>query len=231
MAQLKLYKVNALPAVLKPSALYFIKNDVTQILNMYLTDASGALVYRNHDSSDISQIIIALINSIKGQPGGLAELDLNGNVIGASSVSSLIKYSGNVDIISGNTIIRFNNSTPSITEGTEIWSKTITPKSLTSDFSIMFSGTVDTSNNNQLVLLTLFRDNIYIGHAITPTYDRSIRSGIASIIINDAPNTLLPITYSCRIGVSLSGNIWYLGRAENATLGNSNKSGWVILEG
>lgn len=81
MAQLKIFKVDVLPPVLESSALYFIKAS-TSTFSIYLTDKLGQIAYRSPDSADISQLVLALINSLLNQPGGIAGLDLNGNVIG-----------------------------------------------------------------------------------------------------------------------------------------------------
>lgn len=80
MAQLKIFKLTVLPAVLEPSALYFIKTTADRF-SIYLTDKDGIVVHRSPDSSDISNIVFALINSLLNQPGGIAGLDLDGNLI------------------------------------------------------------------------------------------------------------------------------------------------------
>lgn len=79
MAQLKIFKLTALPVILEPSALYFIKTTADRF-SIYLTDKDGIVVHRSPDSSDVSTIVLALINALKGQPGGLASLDLDGNL-------------------------------------------------------------------------------------------------------------------------------------------------------
>lgn len=79
MAQLKIRKVDALPSTLQASTLYLVRASETTF-SIYLTDKDGVVNYRSPDSSDISTIVLALINALKGQPGGLASLDLSGNV-------------------------------------------------------------------------------------------------------------------------------------------------------
>lgn len=51
--KLKFFKVNSLPSVLMRSSLYFIKNDNTGLMSLYLTDTGGTVSYRTHHSSDI----------------------------------------------------------------------------------------------------------------------------------------------------------------------------------
>lgn len=79
MAQLKIFKVNALPVTLEPSAMYFIKTTADRF-SIYLTDKDGLVIHRSPDSSDVSTVVLAIVNALKGQPGGLASLDLDGNL-------------------------------------------------------------------------------------------------------------------------------------------------------
>lgn len=80
--KLKFFKVNSLPSVLAPSSLYFIKNDNTGLMSLYLTDTGGTISYRTHDSSDILVMLTNYVQSLIGQPNGIAGLDANGNLIG-----------------------------------------------------------------------------------------------------------------------------------------------------
>lgn len=80
--KLKFFKVNSLPSVLLPSALYFIKNDNTGLMSLYLTDTGGTISYRTHNSSDILGMLTNYVQSLIGQPNGIAGLDANGKLIG-----------------------------------------------------------------------------------------------------------------------------------------------------
>lgn len=80
--KLKFFKVNSLPSVLTPSSLYFIKNDNTGLMSLYLTDTGGTISYRTHDTTDIIAMLTNYVQSLIGQPNGIAGLDASGNLIG-----------------------------------------------------------------------------------------------------------------------------------------------------
>lgn len=99
MANLKLFKVESLPTILQPSSLYFVKAS-TSTFSLYLTDKLGEVSYRSPDSSDISAIVLALINALKGQPGGLASLDGSGNLV--QSANTALGIDGQNGILTSN---------------------------------------------------------------------------------------------------------------------------------
>jgi len=90
--ELKIYKLDSIPATLEPSALYFVRTGVSNLVNIYLTDKESNIIYRNHDSSDISNITMAILNALKNQPGGIAGIDDDGLIIG-----SILGNSGTTD--------------------------------------------------------------------------------------------------------------------------------------
>lgn len=127
--KLKFFKVNTLPSVLTPSALYFIKNDNNGLMSLYLTDTDGTVSYRTHDSSDILGILTNYVQGLIGQPNGIAGLDANGNLIGNL-----------ISVIDGqNTDIRHN--------GNYVW------KDLIGEFNIK-----NTSGANNPSWVTLFNN-------------------------------------------------------------------------
>lgn len=80
--KLKFFKVSTLPSVTLPSSLYFIKNDNSGLMSLYLTDTGGSIAYRTHNNTDIISMITNYVTSLIGQPNGIVGLDSNGNVIG-----------------------------------------------------------------------------------------------------------------------------------------------------
>lgn len=138
-------------------------------------------------------------------------------------------YSNGVPQSLGTSVIPYGNTAPTATQGTLLWSKAITPTALDAIIEIQFDGMVDVSAQNANVTLTLFRDGQLIG-LIGVSSSKSGYDFVTPFILRaiDTPNTLNPVTYTCRIGVS-SGT-WYLGRGQNATYGGVNKCTWSIKE-
>ena len=79
MSTLKVFKALTPPATLDASSLYLVKSG-TDTFSIYLTDKDGLVLYRSPDTSDISTIVMAIVNALKGQPGGLGSLDLEGYI-------------------------------------------------------------------------------------------------------------------------------------------------------
>lgn len=86
MPVLNFRKVTALPSVLEPTTLYMVKDSGNK-LQLCLTDKVGDAMWKTHSVTEISSLINLLIEAQKGQPGGLAYLDANGNIVGGSTTS------------------------------------------------------------------------------------------------------------------------------------------------
>ncbi len=78
MATLKIRKVATLPTTLEPDALYFLVNN--NKLVVYVTNITGTIVYNTLTDGESASAALAMINSMAGQPNGLATLDSLGNV-------------------------------------------------------------------------------------------------------------------------------------------------------
>lgn len=80
MPILKFRKVDSLPGVLEANTAYLIKSSTHLVL--HLTDKTGTAAYKTYDSTEIAAIAEAYVNSLIGQPNGIAELDSNGDIVG-----------------------------------------------------------------------------------------------------------------------------------------------------
>lgn len=135
-------------------------------------------------------------------------------------------YSADIGQASGNTVIPFDNTTPLITEGTQLWSQVIDPIFDDSRFLIHFSGFVS-CNSSKVITIALFRNNTLISTSCSTVSSNSVSS--FNINTMDAPATSSPITYSLRIGVT-SSSTWYFNRGSNASMGGVNKSSVFVAE-
>lgn len=85
--ELTIMKVTSVPtAPYSPSTLYLYLN-ATELM-VYLTDATGTMIYRTVSSADIGSVVMGIINSIKGSANGLASLDSQSKVIQEALTSS-----------------------------------------------------------------------------------------------------------------------------------------------
>jgi len=97
MATLKIRKVTTLPPTLNGNTLYLLES--AGILYIYLTDKDGNNIYTTLSSTDVSTLVLTIINGLKGQANGLASLNSNGNLI---EIPSNLEAQ-DVSIMAGNT--------------------------------------------------------------------------------------------------------------------------------
>ena len=159
--------------------------------------------------------------------------------VGWQSLESILisSYTGVVGVLSGTSKIPVDNTVPLITEGTQLWSKQVTPKAVGSEMVIEFAAMFDTTVAAQSVVFALFRDNVLIGVqvlgasavAIPVIGSTTWKPGNVHLQVRDPVTSLTPVTYSCRIGLETSGT-WYLGRGASVTMGGNVPSTWKIEE-
>ena len=154
--------------------------------------------------------------------------DVIGSSAGGNS-SMLSMYSGLSPYSSGTTTIPTSaNTTPLITDGTQLWSQTVTPVSSGSHFMVSFATTVDSNTSNRLITLALFRGSVCI-NAQSVYITTSSHPTPGAVIYIDTPTTTSPITYSLRVGTNNSGT-WYANGSTTTRYGGVSNTTWTILE-
>jgi phage-related tail fiber protein len=120
--------------------------------------------------------------------------------------------------MSGTSLIPFDNTTPLITEGTQIASATCTPSDPASKLGVQGSLQIDCANANRTFTIAVFRDSTCIG-TISQNFITSGRPQVFSFFITDenAGAVLFGSSgvYSVRIGVNASAT-WYVNRMATA---------------
>jgi hypothetical protein len=137
-------------------------------------------------------------------------------------------FRGTVPQQSANTQIPFGNAAPTSTQGTQLWSCTITPASATSNIVLRFSGVVNASNANDVITIAYFRGTTLLGFTSGATTSGSGPTPFCLEIADPSPGTS-SVTYSCRIGVN-NAHTWYIGRGAGATMGGVNNASWSVRE-
>lgn len=179
-----------------------------------------------------SSISLTLANS-GVTAGTFSNVNVNskGLVTGGIGIANTLGqiFAGNVNATSfTNTLIPYDNTTPLSTEGTQIMSQAITPRSAGSDILISFSGMVEVSNNNRTVTFAIFRGTTCIGSTTQQFSSANVPEWFAFSIV-DSPATTSATTYTIRIGTN-SNTTLYFGRGSAGTMGGINKNAWVIME-
>lgn len=143
----------------------------------------------------------------------------------------LATYTGSVAASSGTTLIPSDTSIPLSTEGTQLWTRTVTPASVLSSFIIQQSFMYDCGTANRNITFALFRGTTCI-YAVCGNLITAGRPLAISIVDQDAPATGAAVTYSLRVGVNTAAT-WYVNQNSGATItfgGTANRSSYTILE-
>jgi hypothetical protein len=129
----------------------------------------------------------------------------------------------------GTTLIAFANTTPLVTAGTQIWSQTITPSSLTNKINIGGAFMFDTGTAARTLVAALFRGSVCIG-VTDMTVTTIARAVPLSFNFSDIPASLTAQTYSIRVGLNAAGT-WYVNQTSTAYWnGMLAKNGVLVLE-
>lgn len=135
---------------------------------------------------------------------------------------------GTVVYQTGTTLIPADNTTPLITEGTQLFSVTITPQSTASKIRIDFAPIVDSGTNGRYITLAAFRDAtcIYAGSCYITT---ATRFYTLPIHVVDVPATAAATTYSVRVGASTAAT-WHIAGSSTIRYNGASNAEWSIVE-
>lgn len=147
--------------------------------------------------------------------------------VNSSASRAVNAWDGKIPPMSGTSVITPSAISPSVTNGTQLWSVSVTPTSDTSRFIIQTSVPVASSNSNRVITIAAFRNNAYIG-ATMSYMSTSSNTQLTSLLIIDTPNTRSTITYQARIGIN-SGT-WYVNRRQSEITFGGLNGGWSIIE-
>lgn len=203
----------------------------------YHNDARGDLRYsqlsHSHTVDGLTDAVISTVENgdvlmFNNVTGNWENQPLIGNPVMGGVIK--IAQSANIPALNGTAAIPYDNTTPLITEGAELWTYTMTPDRIGSTVVIFTTGTVEVATSNKQVVLSFFRDSVCVGVSITNLNSAS-RPQFISAIIKDTSISTGPTTYSCRVGVAGAAATWYFNR--QATLyfnGMLAKNSYILLE-
>jgi hypothetical protein len=149
---------------------------------------------------------------------------------GASgSTSPILRvWSTNITPQSGSTLIPYDATVPLSTEGTQIWTQTVTPTSATSKFIINVTLWVATGTGTRYPAISLFKGTTCIG--VSSTLCSVANAPFQHVLCEvDTGGATTPITYSVRFGVS-SNTTWYIGQTTTGTYGGVGSSNITMFE-
>jgi len=134
---------------------------------------------------------------------------------------------GTIAAATGTSTIPLDNTTPLVTEGTQIWTQAFTPLSATSRIVISFALSHSNSSNANTNILAIFAGSTNI----CSTAERgAANNGVASLAMHESysPGSTAAITFSARFGGTAG--TWYVNQTNAATLGGAMVSAYTITE-
>jgi hypothetical protein len=151
------------------------------------------------------------------------------DTIGSTSAGIVLTFNTTaITPLSGTSLIPYDNTPPLITEGTQIWTTTVTPASLTSKFLVTLQTFAASGTATRWVILALFRGSTLV-NAVATTCTTTNSAYPIGMIMADVPNTASPVTYSLRVGIS-SNATWQIGQTATANFGGTNPFDVTITE-
>ena len=122
--------------------------------------------------------------------------------------------------ISGTSLIPFDNTTPLITEGTQLASVTCTPSDAASKLAMQGALVIDCGSSNRNFTLAMFRDSTCVCAASLNFISAGRPQIFPFFMVDDQAGPLLfggSGVYSLRIGIN-SNSTWYVNRMATAVL-------------
>lgn len=147
------------------------------------------------------------------------------NTTGWRAIAQFI--TGNIVQTTGTTILPYDATLPTSTEGFQIWTQTITPTYTNSTIVVIFNVAVEISTNNNPTTTVLYNGTVAIststGQGITNTpYSLGITKTFS-------PGVVTPITLSARIGANAAATV-YVNRGNTETFAGTTNTSYIIME-
>lgn len=151
----------------------------------------------------------------------IAAYDFNGGI-----VSQFL--SGAIPQMIGTSQIPFDNTVPQVTEGVQVWSRTLSPSVPGSLIILRGAMTVDSSVNARTITAALFANSTCIG-AFSTYIASAGRVSSLSYDVSFTQPSVDNIVFSLRVGASGTGTT-HINQGSAASLGGSMSSNYSIME-
>lgn len=135
---------------------------------------------------------------------------------------------GNITQTTGTTILPYDNTLPTSTEGFQIFTAGITPFYANSTIVVMFNIFYECSSNNTVVTTTLLNGSTVIS-ASASRQSSANQPDTLNITKHFTSGTTSPLTISARIGPASASTV-YVNRGNTETLGGSITTSYIIME-
>lgn len=171
-------------------------------------------VIRGDSGGNAERLALGSANEVLSSDGTDALYQALNAIMPTGSI--LQTLTGAIAAANGTTSIPRDNTTPLVSEGTEIWTQAITPAATANDILVRFNAVIDISSTD-VVVFALFRGSTCIG-AAEHRVDVATAGQMVSMEVIDSPSTTSPTTYSARIGAPTQ--TWYIASLSSGAIYN-----------
>lgn len=139
---------------------------------------------------------------------------------------------GNIAATTGTTLVPYDNTVPTSSEGFQIWSQSFTPISTSSTIIIQYSITISHGTAAaRNIISSVFSGTTNLG-AVIEQVNATLAANIPGILTQTVtffPGSISTITLSCRVGASAAGTL-SINQTSAATLGGAAVTQYSIVE-
>ena len=193
--------------------------------DLQVTDAKLSLT--GVTAGDFAQVSVNAQGRVTGGSATLPWAKISGTPAILPNLSKVIAIAG----ISGTSLIPFDNTTPLVTEGTQIASSTRTPSGAASKLAMQGAFVIDCGTANRNFTLAMFRDST----CIAVTSMNFVTAGRPQVfpffLVDDQAGPVAfggSAVYSLRIGVN-SAATWYVNRMATAVFNGMMTNNDVLI--
>lgn len=193
--------------------------------DLQVTDAKLSLT--GVTAGDFAQVTVNAQGRITGGSPTLPWSQISGTPAILPNLSKIVSIAG----ISGTSLIPFDNTTPLVTEGTQIASATCTPSDAASKLAMQGSLVIDCGTSNRNFTIAMFRDITCVAAASLNFVTAGRPQVFPFFMVDDQAGPLLfgsSAVYSLRIGVNTSAT-WYVNRQATAVLNGMMANNDVMI--
>ncbi len=151
------------------------------------------------------------------------------STLGFNTGSVVQTLGGTIAGATGTTTIPFDDTSPLVSEGTQLFLQSITPSVSGNDVVVDFSVTVSHGTDLSRVIISVFRDSTCIGVVFGKSSDAD-GEFVLSFHATDVLTTTSTLNYSARIGVNAG--TWHCNATGAGARFNAElvKNGWTLQE-
>lgn len=138
-------------------------------------------------------------------------------------------FTGNIAQTTGTTILPYDATLPTSTEGFQIWTQTITPTYTNSTIVVISNIFAESSTAGNAVTMSLLNGTTCIATSTGMMVTTTNSPFNLAIVKTFSPGVVTPITLSARVGPNAAATV-YVNRGNTETFGGTTNTSFIVME-